>query len=574
MMDKLAVAGALREVGSLLEVKGENPFKVRAYETGARALEDLTEDLSTLVAEKRLTEVPGIGEALAQKIEELVSTGKLSLLERLRAELPPGILGLLKVPDLGPKKIAALHAALGIGSVEELLAACEAGRVREVKGFGAKTEQKILAGIARLRSRGREVRLADALEACGPLLEHLRRSGAPEQLAVAGSARRGKETVGDLDVVAASSRPAMLADALASYPGAEEVLARGDTKTTVRLRGGLQVDLRVAPAADYPTLLHHLTGSKAHHVRLRGLARERGYSLGEWGLTRLEDGAKLPIASEDDVYRLLGMQPVPPELREDQGEIEAALEGRLPVDLVREEDIQGMVHVHTLWSDGRASLQEMAEATRSMGLRYLTVTDHSRSAAYAGGLDVPRLKAQWEEIERVEQKVGLRLLRGTEADILEDGALDWPDEIVEQLDVVIASVHSRMKMEAPEMTRRLVRALSLPFFKIWGHATGRLLLEREPYGLRMEEVLDAAASARCAIEVNGDPHRLDMEPRFLRLARERSIPFVLSTDAHSVAGLRNLRFSALVARRGWVRRGEVLNARPSEDFARAVRPAG
>ena len=574
MLDKHAVARALREVGTLLEVKGENPFKVRAYETGARAVEDLTEDLATLVAEKRLTEVSGIGEALAQKIGELFTTGRLPLLDRLHEELPPGVGELLRVPDLGPKKIAALHAALGIGSVEALEAACRAGRVREVKGFGEKTEQKILAGIERLRSRSREILLADALEASEKLLRHLRESGAAEALALAGSARRGKETVGDLDVVAASSRPAALADALASYPLVEEFVARGDTKSTVRLAGGLQVDLRIAPAADYPTLLHHLTGSKAHHVKLRGLARERGYSLGEWGVTRLEDGTRVPVASEDDVYRLLGMQPIPPELREDQGEIEAALEGRLPEPLVREEDVRGMVHVHTLWSDGRASLAEMARATKSMGLSYLTVTDHSRSAAYAGGLDVSRLKAQWEEIERVEQEVGIRLLRGTEADILEDGALDWPDEIVEQLDVVIASVHSRMKMDSAEMTRRLVRALTLPFFKIWGHATGRLLLEREPYGLGMEEVLDAAARSRCAIEVNGDPHRLDMEPRFLRLARARGIPFVLTTDAHSVAGLRNLRFSALVARRGWVTRGEVLNTQPLESFARAVRPAG
>ncbi len=267
------------------------------------------------------------------------------------------------------------------------------------------------------------------------------------------------------------------------------------------------------------------------------------------------------------------MQPVPPELREDTGEIEAAVAGTLPRDLVREEDIRGMVHAHTLWSDGRASLEEMARATKEMGLDYLTVTDHSRSAAYAGGLDVARLRAQWEEIDRVEDRVGIRILRGTEADILEDGALDWPDDILENLDVVIASVHSRMKMDMDQMTRRLVRAMRQPFFKIWGHSTGRLLLERDPYALRMEEVLDAVASSRAAVEVNGDPHRLDMEPRFLRMARERGIRFVLSTDAHSVAGLANLRFAVGTARRGWVTRPEVLNALPAKAFAAAVRPA-
>ena len=573
MLDKLAVARALREVGMLLEVKGENPFKVRAYETGARAVEGLGEDLAILVAEKRLTDVPGIGGALAQKISELHATGRLPLLERLRSELPAGVLGLLQVPDLGPKKIAALHAALGIGSVAELKAACEAGRLREVKGFGAKTEENILAGIRRLESREQRVLLSDALEAGELVLRHLRETGAAERIELAGSVRRSRETVGDLDVVAASRRPAELSDALASYPLVEQLVAKGETKTTVRLAGGLQVDLRVVPPEDFATLLHHLTGSKAHHVKLRGRARDLGYSLSEWGLSRIEGGEKVPIAREEDVYRELGMQVVPPELREDAGEVEAALAGRLP-DLVREEDIQGMVHVHTLWSDGRASMQEMARATQAMGLGYLTVTDHSRSAAYAGGLDARRLAAQWEEIDRVEQEVGIRLLRGTEADILEDGSLDWPDEIVEKLDVVIASVHSRMKMDPAQMTRRLVRAMKLPFFKIWGHSTGRLLLERDPYGLDMEEVLDAVATSRAAIEVNGDPHRLDMEPRFLRLARQRSIPFVLTSDAHSVAGLRNLRFAAMTARRGWVTRAEVLNTRPFEAFVTAVRPAG
>jgi len=573
MMDKLAVARALREVGMLLEVKGENPFKVRAYETGARAVEGLAEELATVVAGGRLTDVPGIGEALAQKISELHSTGRLALLDRLRGELPAGVAGLLQVPDLGPKKIAALHAALGIGSVAELKAACEAGRVREVKGFGEKTEQKILAGIRRLESREQRVLLSDALEAGELLLRYLRETKAAESIELAGSARRWKETVGDLDVVAASSQPAVLSDALAAYPLVEQLVAKGETKTTVRLVGGLQVDLRVVPPEDFATLLHHLTGSKAHHVKLRGRARELGYSLSEWGLTRIQDGSKVRIAREEDVYRALGMQPVPPELREDEGEVEAAIEGRLP-DLVTEEDIQGMVHVHTTWSDGRASLADMAHATKAMGFGYLTITDHSQSAAYAGGLDARRLLAQWEEMGRVEQEVGIRLLRGTEADILEDGALDWPDEILEKLDVIIASVHSRMKMDPAQMTKRIVRAMALPFFKIWGHSTGRLLLERDAYGLDMDEVLDAVAASRAAIEVNGDPHRLDMEPRLLRKARQRGIRFVLTTDAHSIAGLRNLRFAAMTARRGWVTRAEVLNAKPFETFAAAVRPAG
>ena len=573
MADKIAVARALREMGMLLEVKGENPFKVRAYENGARALEELPGNLDEVIAAGTLTDLPGIGEALAKKIEELFLTGRLELLDRLRAELPAGVGEMLRIPDLGPKKVAALLAALGIGSVAELEAACRDGRVREVKGFGEKTEKKILDGIQRMRTASTRVRLSDAREIGDHLVRHLRATGAAEQVELAGSARRWKETVGDLDVVAGSHRPDLLSDALVAFPGVVSVVAKGDTKTTVRLEGGLSVDLRVVPPDEFPSLLQHMTGSKEHNVRLRGLARERGFTLSEWGLERLDGTGKVPLASEGDVYRALGLQVVPPELRQDSGEIDAALHGDLPADLIEIGDLKGMVHVHTTWSDGRAPLEEMARAAEKMGMEYLTITDHSRSAAYAGGLDLERLKAQWDEMSQVQEKVKIRLLRGTEADILDSGLLDWPDAVLEQFDVVIASVHSRMKMDAEQMTRRLVRTMELPVFKIWGHATGRLLLEREPYGLDMDEVLDAAAASRVAVEVNGDPHRLDMEPRHLRMARERKIPIVLSTDAHSVAGLANLPYAVMTARRAWVTRGEVLNTLPAAAFAAKVRPA-
>jgi len=572
MADKIAVARALRELGMLLEVKGENPFKVRAYENGARTLEELPGTLDEVIAAGTLTDLPGIGDALAKKIEELARTGRLPLLDEIRAGFPPGIGELLRVPDLGPKKIAALLGALGIGSVAELEAACRDGRVREVKGFGEKTEKKILEGIHRLRTASTRIRLSDAREIGGHLVRYLRATGAAEQVELAGSARRWKETVGDLDVVAGSRRPGVLSDALVAFPGVESVVAKGETKTTVHLAGGLSVDLRVVPPEEFPSLLHHMTGSKEHNVRLRGLARDRGFTLSEWGLERLDGGGKVPLASEEDVYRALGLEPVPPELRQDTGELDAAQGPGLPPDLIRLEDVKGMVHAHTTWSDGRASLEEMARAAQEMGMEYLTITDHSRSAAYAGGLDVDRLKAQWEEMDRVQEDVKIRLLRGTEADILDGGELDWPDAILEQFDLVIASVHSRMKMDAEQMTRRLVRTMELPVFKIWGHATGRLLLEREPYGLDMDKVLDAAATSRVAVEVNGDPHRLDMEPRHLRMARERGIPIVLSTDAHSVAGLSNLPYAVMTARRAWVTKGEVLNTLPAKAFAARVRP--
>jgi DNA polymerase (family 10) len=588
MVDKFGIARALREIGMLLEIEGENPFKVRAYENGARALEGLAEDVGAVIASGRLTDLPGIGEALAKKIAEIHATGTTPLLDRLRRENPPGTLELLQVPELGPRKAKALQAALGVADVADLEKACLEGRVRGVKGFGEKTEQRILEGIRRMKERAadRRFRLADALEAAAALLDHLRASPAAERVELAGSARRFKETVADLDLVAASRDPAAVVGRFVEFPQAVEVLARGDSKTAIRLVSGLQVDLRIVPPEDFATCLHHLTGSKAHHVKLRGIARDAGYTLSEWGLHRLpprvvppppetappDPSAKVRIASEEDLYAALGLAYVPPELREDEGEIEAARAGTLPADLVTIEDVRGLVHCHTTWSDGRASLEDMARAADALGVEYMTVTDHSRTAGYAGGLEEDRMKLQWEEIARVQEKVKVRLLRGTESDILEDGALDYPDRVLEKLDVVVASVHSRHRMDEDQMTRRLVRCMKLPVFKIWGHALGRLLLERDPFACRMEEVLDALASSRGAVEVNGDPKRLELEPRWLRAATARGIPVALSVDAHSTRDLGYLRFSVGTARRGWVRRSQVLNTLPLERFRAAVRP--
>jgi DNA polymerase (family X) len=612
MVDKIGIARALREIGMLLEIGGENPFKVRAYENGARALEALAGDVGPVIASGKLTELPGIGEALARKIADIHATGTTALLDRLRRENPPGTLELLRVPELGPKKAKALQEALGIANLADLEKACLEGRVRGVKGFGEKTEQKILEGIQRMKERAadRRFRLADALEVGAALLDHLRASPAAERVELAGSARRFRETVADVDLVAASRNPAAVAARFIAFPRAAEVLARGDSKTTVRLVSGLQVDLRIVPPEDFATCLHHMTGSKAHHVKLRGIARDAGYTLSEWGLHRLpprandlaggrgeaappsppvapgqpppaapalatsapDPAAKVPIDSEEGLYAALGLAYVPPELREDTGEIEAAREGTLPTDLVAIEDVRGLVHCHTTWSDGRASLEDMARAADALGVEYMTITDHSRTAGYAGGLDEDRMKLQWEELARVQEKVKVRLLRGTESDILEDGALDYPDRVLEKLDVVVASVHSRHKMDEDQMTRRLVRCMKLPVFKIWGHALGRLLLERDPFACRVEEVLDALASSRGAVEVNGDPKRLELEPRWLRAATARGIPVVLSVDAHSTRDLGYLPFSVGTARRGWVRRSHVLNTLPLERFRTAVRP--
>ncbi|MFT3917025.1 MAG: DNA polymerase/3'-5' exonuclease PolX [Anaeromyxobacteraceae bacterium] len=586
MADKFALARDLREIGALLTMEGENPFKVRAYDRGAQAVEGLTEDLERLVAEDRLLSVSGIGEALDGKIRAWLETGKIPLLERLRAAHPPGVVALLQVPDLGPKKIAALRAELGVASLQDLEAACLAGKVRGLKGFGEKTEQRILEGLKRLKERPAEKRivLEEALELGAELLAHVRAHPATLRAELAGSARRGRETVGDLDVVAASADGPALGRHLVAFPRVAEVLGQGDTKTSVRLSTGVQVDLRIVPPEDFPTLLHHLTGSKAHHVKLRGLARDRGFTLSEWGLYRLADGVpeselrpehKVAIASEEGLYAALGLAYVPPELREDQGELEAAAGGGpgLPKDLVALSDVRGLVHAHTTWSDGKATLLEMARGAEARGAQYLTITDHSRAAGYAGGLDRDRLLAQWDEIAAVQEQVKVKLLRGTEADILDDGRIDVPEELIPRFDVVIASIHSRMKMDRAQMTARLVAAMKQPFFKIWGHALGRLLGERDPFDCDAEAVLDALAASRGAIEVNGDPQRMEADPRMLRMARERNIPIVLSVDAHSVHALDYLPLAVVTARRGWIERGRVLNTLPVEAFRAAVKPA-
>jgi DNA polymerase (family 10) len=572
-MDKFAIAAALREMGRLLEAQGEIAFKVRAYDRGAHTLEAYNGDLGALVARGGLESLPNIGPALATKIAELYTTGRSEKLEKLRSELPSGIHDLLRVPDLGPKRIGDLFRALGIQTLADLRAAAEAGKIRDVRGFSLKSEAAILAGIDNLDTTPERRLLLDALAEGEPLLAHLRRHPAVERAELAGSARRWRETVADLDIVVATSAPAEVAAHFVAWPPVASVAVRGDTLVTVHLGNGLQIDLRMLPAEDFATALHHFTGSKAHHIRLRGLARDRGLTISEWGVTRIEGGEKLPIRSEADLYAALGMSYVPPELREDEGEVEEALAGVSFADLVTAEDIRGMVHCHSTWSDGKSTIAEMARAADALGMAYLTITDHSPHAHYAGGVELDRLKRQWDEIDEVQAGVSVRLLKGTESDILQDGSLDYPDAILERMDVVIASVHERHRMDEAAMTERLVTAMRHPVFKIWGHALGRLIQNRPPFACRVEEVLDAIAESRAAIEVNGDPHRLDLEPRWIREARKRGIRFTLSVDAHSTAQLGYLRYAVGTARRGGVRRGEVLNTLPAAEFAAAVRPA-
>jgi DNA polymerase (family X) len=565
-LDQFQIAAALQEIAVLLELKGgKDRFKARAYQAGARIMSGLNEDLGALVEQDRLTTKRGIGNALASQISQLYQTGSSSVLDQLRREFPPGIIELSAVPGLSVNKIRVLHDALGISSVAELKEAAAAGRVREVKGFGASTEEKLLKSLAQKQTtEKRRLHIHHAQRIAAQVLNFLNSSKALEHVKLAGSLRRWKETVGAIRIVASSSKPSDLIDHFLRYPLIVQVEESSEERCVVMLNEGARIELNAVKPQDYDWALWYHTGSQAHLEKLSKLE----------SLTSSANGKRRKGASaEEEIYARLGMQYIPPELREDAGEVEAALEHKLPVDLLTLEDIQGMVHCHTTYSDGKNSVEEMALAAEAMGLKYITITDHSPTAFYAGGVDIDRLKRQWEEIDEVQEKVKVKLLKGTESDILADGALDYPDRVLESFDIIVASIHSRYKMDSEKMTRRLITAMRQPVFKVWGHALGRLIQRRPPFECEMEKVLDAVAESRAAIEINGDPYRLDMEPRWVREARKRKIKFVISVDAHSTGALQNLKYGVGMARRGWVRKCEVLNTLGLKAFKNAVRPA-
>jgi DNA polymerase (family 10) len=582
--DKLAIAVALQEIGALLELKGGEYFKARAYKLGARAVAELTEDLGKLVKENRLTLVKGIGHALAKQIQDLYTTGESTFLNQLRAELPPGIIELSNVPGLSVKKVERLHKELGVSTVPELKAVCESGQVRNVKGFGAKTEQKILAAIAgaetRSEDRQQRIHVHHALRVGQGILEYLRRTPGFVQGELAGSLRRWQETVSSVVVVASAKKPKQVINKLLGFPLVIRVNEQSSSMCSVVLSEGFKATLFAVKPEEFANKLLRATGSKIHLDRLEQIALKRKLKLTEKGVEKLGPrqstsktaGRSILLKTEAEIYHRLGMQYVPPELREDQGEIEAALEHVLPEDLIAAADIRGMVHCHTKYSDGKHSVAEMVQAAEAMGMKYITITDHSPTAFYAGGVKIDRLQRQWEEIDLVQEQTKVKILKGTESDILQDGSLDYPDWILEQFDVIVASIHSRYKMNEDQMTRRIVTAMQQPVFKIWGHALGRLIEKRPSFDCRVEEILDVIVESRAAIEINGDPYRLDMEPRWVRAARRRKIKFVISTDAHSTSALNNLKYGVGIARRGWVRRGEVLNALGVKAFQKAVRP--
>ena len=564
------VSDVLEEIGRLLEFKGENPFKVRAYANAARALAELGDPLDVVLAEGRLREIPGIGAAIADKIVAYAETGSIPLLDRLRGEIPPGVLDLVAVPGLGPKRARAAFEALGVASLDDLETAAASGRLAEVPGFGEKTARTILANLGRVRAYTGRWLAAEARPPAERLLAALRGDPGVVRAEIAGGLRRAMETVHDIDLVAASASPGAVLDRFTTSPTVAAVTARGDTKATVRLAGGIPADLRVVEPRAFPFALQYFTGSQAHNTRLRGLARRQGLKLNEYELLR-KDGMSVACADEAAVYGALGLEWIPPEIREDRGEIQAAGEGGLP-RLVERSDLRGVLHVHTGWSDGRATIEAMAEAARVLGFEYLAVCDHSRSASYAGGLEVERLRQQREEIDRLNAALEeFVVLAASEVDILSDGRLDYPDEVLAGLDLVVGSLHSRLGLPREEQTERVLRAIENPWLDILGHPAGRVLNRREGADLDMERVLDAVAEAGVALEVNGDPHRLDLDWRWHGAAMERGIRLAIDPDAHGPETLDYVDNGVAIARKGWVTREAVLNALPLEAFRKALR---
>ena len=560
-LDKFGIAAALQEIAQLMDMRGgQYRFKAKAYNAGARSIQAVG-DLDRLVREDQLTTLPRIGSALASQIKQLYLTGESSVLEELRAEFPKGIVQLSAVPGLSLAKVKQLHDELGISSVEELKAAAEAGKLRDIKGFGAKTEQRLLEQLNKPQEKPRQrLYLHHAWNTAEQIIEYMKTNRGLADISVAGSLRRWVETVDVIEIVASGKKPESLVEHFLGLPLILSSERNGDNSCIASLADSAVVSFTAVTPAEYPVVLFSRTGSEAHVDKVSARV-----------ISQKKKATRMP-RDEAELYERAGMQYVEPELREDQGEVEAAIEGTLPEDLLTLDDIKGMVHCHTTYSDGKHTLEQMVRTAEAMGMKYITITDHSPTAFYAGGLKAEDLYRQWDEIDELQSTVKIKILRGTESDILADGGLDYPDRILEQLDCIVASVHARYKMDSRKMTERIVTAMRQPVFKVWGHALGRLLQRRPPFECDVERVLDVIAESKAAIEINGDPYRLDLEPRWVREARKRKIKFVISVDAHSMGALNNLKFGVAMARRGWVRRGEVLNTLTPAAFQKAVRP--
>ena len=577
-MNKSEITDILEEIAVLLELNGENPFKALAYTKAARALDTLDGDIAKIVAENKLGDIAGIGEALQQKITELVTTGRLEYYEKLRASAPEGLLAMMEIPSLGAKKIKVLHEKLGISTVEELEAACHAQKLRDLAGFGAKTEEKILAGITQSRDYESLHIYAEAWAQAEEIREALRDHEDVAQLSIAGSLRRGKEVVKDLDFVASSRKPENVMDYFVSLPWVKSVTGHGPTKSSVVLKSGINADLRVVSDQEFPYALQHFSGSKEHNVALRQLAISQGKKMSEWGLFNIGKGKKtakgegelIICRTEEEIYADLGLQFIPPELRENMGEIEAAGQKQIP-RLVDWTHLRGTFHCHTNWSDGKNTLAEMAGEAHELGLDYLGIADHSKSSIQANGLNEQRLAEQFELIADYNKKnPDFTVFAGSEVDILKDGRLDYADDVMAKLDYVVASVHNAMTLSEDEMTARVIRAMENEHVTMLGHSTGRLLLQREPYKINLEKIIDCAARTGTWIELNCSNWRMDMDWRWWHRARDQGVKCVINPDAHRISQFAMLRHGVTMARKGWLRREDVMNTLRVEDIRQAL----
>jgi DNA polymerase (family 10) len=581
-MTKSQIAQVLEEIATLLELKDENPFKIRAYANAARSLETFGGNIADLQDEEALGKIPGIGKAIAAKIKELAATGKLKYVEELRAEFPAAILELFSISGLGAKKIKALYDKLHVSSIEQLREACESGKVAELPGFGETTQTKICEAIARRAEHSGHFQFGQIAAETESLRQDLAAHSDALQVDVAGSYRRRREIVRDVDLVVATKKPAAITEFFVKHPLVESIIAQGPTKTSVRLRSGIQCDLRVVSSAEYPFALNYFTGSKEHNIEMRSRALQRGWTLNEYRLAQVppdpkskkktKRAAKIPKVNEEaDLYRALGLDFVPPELRENCGEFEAAENHSLP-RLLEKENLRGTFHCHTVASDGHNTLEEMAAAAHELGLEYLGIAEHSKSSIQAHGIDAAKLKLQIAAIRKLNKKFdGFRLFAGVECDILRDGKLDFDDEILAELDFVVASVHSVFNLPEAEMTKRVIRAMENRFVTILAHPTGRLLLKREPYLIDIPAVLDAAAATGTWIELNAAPKRLDLDWRWWPLAREKGVKCVIDPDAHRTERLQDLWFGVGIARKGWLTKDDVMNCLPIGKIEAALR---
>lgn len=570
-MKNLELSRIFEQIARILKIKGENPFKIRAYEKVALVLENLPIDIETIYQQEGLNNIPGVGEGIAKKIEEFLTTGKLEYYVKLKETIPDGVVKLIDIPEVGPKTAKLLYEELSVDNIEKLEKAVKEHQIKDLPGMGEKSETNILRGIELYKRRKERVLLGTALPLAEEIVENLRQLKETDKINFAGSLRRKKETIGDIDILVTSQKPKKIMKTFTSLPQVREILAEGPTKSSVITKEDIHVDVRVVEPISFGAALQYFTGSKAHNIKLRELAIKGGLKINEYGVFDAETGQRIAGEEEEEVYRILDLPFIPPELREDRGEIEAAQEGRLP-RLVEYPQIKGDLHLHTKWSDGAHTIKQMAEAAKKRGYKYIAITDHSQSLKFAGGLIEERLREQIEEIRKLNQELDdFTVFTGIEVDIKSDGSLDFSDEILSKLDVVIAAIHSGFKQESKIITERLIGAMQNRFVSIIAHPTGRLIGYRESYQVDIDKIMDIAAKTGTILEINAYPERLDLNDVYCRMAKDKGVQLAIETDAHSIDGLEFMNLGVDVARRGWLEEKDIVNTLPLDKLLKRLK---